>query len=194
MRITKVILISIVLNVFCFRIWNWLWKEWHTWRCTAWMRVHCVWLGWRGTTSLLWRTAKMWAAITESFGLLPTGDLRSGRMGIREEGTEGRYRAAVFFVSGETSLTPLQTTQVTKKLHLGCLTDIFSCFVSLWPQYLKKKTFLSQRFHFHPKIKTIYVHYVFLYLFSKFTVFFKFAVYKVLFCIFLHVYNKINVW
>ena len=67
----------------------------------------------------------MWAALTESFGMLPTSNVRSGRMGVREEGTEGRYRAAVFFVSGYTSLTPLQTTQVTKKIHLGCLT-VFS--------------------------------------------------------------------
>ena len=68
---------------------------------------------------------------TESFGLLPTANLQSGSMGVWEEGTGGQYEAAAFFASEPNSLTLLRTTQVTKKLHLWCQTEIFNCFVYL---------------------------------------------------------------
>ncbi len=68
----------------------------------------------------------MWVPKKESFSLLPTAISQSGSMGVWEVVTGGQYPAAAFFASEPNSLTPLATTLVTKKHHLGCQTKVFS--------------------------------------------------------------------
>ena len=181
------------------RLWTSVWAGVPTWRSTAWMRVR-VWLGWRRITSLLWRTANVGAGKRE-FRFAASRQFTIWQNGKREPESDNELLR-----SSHPGQIPWAFCELhgTKKLHLWCQTDIFNCSVYLWPQYLKKTKFFSQSLHFHPKIKTICDQCIFSYIYIfynpnpyptvKRSIFQICIMYIVLFCTFLHVHNKINVW